>query len=63
MIDSIVEYYNTHNTPISNVQKNAITMMMSVLGVEIEPSNLDDMTRGEAIDIIRRLNKVRKDRQ
>ena len=56
MIDSIVEYYNTYDTPITDTQKLALSNLMMMTQVDLPfPA-----TFGEARDLIVELHELYK---
>lgn len=60
MLNSIVEYYNTYDIPITDVQRVALKALALSLDIPIELFHLDQLTYGEAKDTIKRLHDLYK---
>jgi len=62
MIDSILYYYDTYSTPITDVQRVALKALIEMTNAYIQ-HDLDHMTFGEARDTIKYLHDLWKSKQ
>jgi len=56
-MDSIVEYYNTHDDPITDIQHGTLLMLMEQTGIQVDIASL---TYGSAAETILSLFKYNR---
>lgn len=53
-MNSIVEYYNTYDNPITDMQRNMLLLLMDKTGIQVD---IDSLTYGSAAETIYSLFK------